>query len=688
MVDVVQAERAEELAGDAALSAAMVMPTLVSRLHRLGAQLDIHEVSDRSWRRTLRTLFLIDALAGYRLIAVAGGQGAGKTTLVGNLYPDLGAWLEPNLGRGERNPVAVVEFEGLAAPRGIVVRHAPGSPMPVPTVYGANQSDEWTSVLRGDDPDVLMIRLEVPATFLGSDRTGFVLLPGVEREFDSHWQSLMRIVLMTSPATVVVTDAMRLADATRREIVEKVRTADRQGVDEIDVVVALNRCDNETDLAGLIDRTALTYRVPRAAVVPMGADGSSPPGWVRRFATAVAGIIPAAAHARRHEVTLLYEVVRTELTEVLRVAKTARDRSKLDSESATRLAQTMAPFDEQRDSLVAALQEQARTEFDSYQATTAVELRARLQETGGMREIGRRLGDLLKFDPDAKGDRAAAVVAEVWNGEAARDRLRHCLETAVEQERGTQLQAGVRSSGDALRSLADLESAAYNDAALSQAIRALPLMALATRGFALRFADPGGHVHAPEGVVSSAVERLPGGQRILLPGLLLLAGEFAEEELDADPAIVDGLGEVALEVGEAGSGVGRSLGRVLARQGSNAAVGAALGGGPAAALAPALAATAVVGLAYAVVSANKVLAARSSDAHKLLDRHRTATVDELLRSVEELLRLTREVLESRLRVALGVDDETNSQVKLDRAIADVRQSRTQMLEILNDVHLA
>src|SRR4051794_35413210 len=75
----------EDVSGEVTATAAAMLPVLVRDLSRLGGQLDVHNVDEDSWTGTLRTLHTLDALQKCRLIAVAGAQGAGKTTLVRGL---------------------------------------------------------------------------------------------------------------------------------------------------------------------------------------------------------------------------------------------------------------------------------------------------------------------------------------------------------------------------------------------------------------------------------------------------------------------------------------------------------------------------------------------------------------------------------------------------------------------------
>src|SRR5215471_162421 len=203
---------------------------LSDSLLRLGSQLDINDAPVGRWASIIRALRLIDGLSSRNLIAVAGEQGAGKTHLLSNLYPEAADWLQGNIGRGEKTAIAVQEHADCTEPRGTVIRRRrwdrnrrktdsqPDGGLTYEVVYAFDEREQWRAAVMGDDPDVLLVRLQVPLGFLGADGWGFALLPGFERVRDKEWQNLMKVVLATSPAALVVVDGGGLADETQAEI--------------------------------------------------------------------------------------------------------------------------------------------------------------------------------------------------------------------------------------------------------------------------------------------------------------------------------------------------------------------------------------------------------------------------------------------------------------------------------------
>jgi hypothetical protein len=166
----------------------LLLPHVVYALLELGIQLDINASrlpeqerdSRRTWLRMIRELYLLEALSGPRSVVVTGEQGTGKTLLMRNLYPQVGDWLEDNVGRGEKNAVQIVERDGLNAPQGWVTFRQSGpeavrlGALTRTKKFESADRDQWWALVRGEDVDVLLCTLEVPLGFWGVNDTGFV----------------------------------------------------------------------------------------------------------------------------------------------------------------------------------------------------------------------------------------------------------------------------------------------------------------------------------------------------------------------------------------------------------------------------------------------------------------------------------------------------------------------------------
>jgi hypothetical protein len=119
-------------------------------------------------------------------------------------------------------------------------------------------------------------------------------------------------------------------------------------------------------------------------------------------------------------------------------------------------------------------------------------------------------------------------------------------------------------------------------------------------------------------------------------------------------------------------------------------VGAGVAGATAGtALTAALTAVGVAAVGAAIIQAgNRVVRERDRLADAWLVEWRTATEASILTNAEELMRVTRDIVERRLCSALGADEGVDRRFRLRQAIEDVRRDRALMLEVLGDDHLA
>jgi hypothetical protein len=168
--------------------------------------------------------------------------------------------------------------------------------------------------------------------------------------------------------------------------------------------------------------------------------------------------------------------------------------------------------------------------------------------------------------------------------------------------------------------------------------------------------------------MAAGLGRLPDDLRALLAGLAMLAGLDLMVDVGANgPAVLGGV-----------------LHALLAGTGAGAAGGTGAGAaGAGAALAPALAAAVVVGLVLGgIYVGNRAAREFGRRARRLLRDQRAEAAARLQADVENLLRLTGEILEARLRTALRTDDVTINRVALTQAVKDMQRACSRMIEAL------
>src|SRR4051794_4088627 len=148
------------------------------------------------------------------LLGVTGTQGAGKTTLMREVYGEqVEGWLADNAGRGEKLPVLITEESGRVQTEACLYELADKGAALTALRARVVDKPEWEGALRGALPAVVLAELRVAPNVFDGARRGFLLLPGYEavHEQNARFQKRMRRALAACNGFVIVTSRSRLA---------------------------------------------------------------------------------------------------------------------------------------------------------------------------------------------------------------------------------------------------------------------------------------------------------------------------------------------------------------------------------------------------------------------------------------------------------------------------------------------
>lgn len=244
---------------------------------------DEGETVEDVFRPIMRRLLLCQTLGQYSLLAIAGTQGAGKTTLIKSLYELEGAdadWLKPNEGRGETYPILITEGAADAPAEGFVWRleqdrdrrHVARVPLLDGTRSVVEAQEMFRRACSETDSNELLVELRLPGKLKLGDRKGWLLLPGYEASTRDNevWQKTMRAALAGASGAIVVTDETRLA----RDQSDLARDAIGTALGDIAPVVVISKTEsirNDAErIADLETRAAEAFGVPARRVQCVG----------------------------------------------------------------------------------------------------------------------------------------------------------------------------------------------------------------------------------------------------------------------------------------------------------------------------------------------------------------------------------------------------------------------------------
>lgn len=188
-----------------------------------------------------RNIELAQTVEERNVIAVAGMQGSGKTTLVKNLYEIDEEILRISNERGEQSPVFITEDSSLKIGEYKAKRAYLESNGRVEIEDIDVDSVAKMSTKKGD---TIYIELFVAQRFFDQGNSSFVLLPGFEKididKFNEEYNRMMNIVLNFANSLLFVVDNQNIAN---NDINELIDMAKHSGFDDSNLIFAISKCD-------------------------------------------------------------------------------------------------------------------------------------------------------------------------------------------------------------------------------------------------------------------------------------------------------------------------------------------------------------------------------------------------------------------------------------------------------------
>ena len=699
------------------------LKTLVRQLNSLNVATSYLEDDEREefapeLHQALRACQMTSLLYGNTVVAVAGSQGAGKTTLVRELYEIDTCWLAGNEGQGERVPVMVLEDVAVTAPQGFLYKWTDdlGADGMRGTPVSPKAFKDATRAWGGDTLTLPVLR--VPVRYGGGrPNTGFMLLPGYE-EINRHnqsWQEFMRLALVASGACVLVTDGSLLAQQQDIMLVD-LKEQQLAGVNPVIAITKTEEMEEERRVE--LRATASTrFGVPAASAICTGSGNIG--AWKESLLAALGrhGGIGVEARSRQlQDLEKLSRMVGVVVSEARRAIRTKEDLSDgggmlLDVLEELKQA-TIETRDAYKKRLDKALDEVAAL------AGKAAEADYNAAETG-WRNAGRHVWDWASLTSHKGEQRAAdrlqAAVLDQGGGAAfapthaalladlAKDRLVLPITPAVAPGDGAVIEHAGAPGANSLAMLGTLVAvrrrpdsdtlSRQQGQSLRQEIRRLPAIA-ATYLSAMQTAVVASA--APE-KVSSLPDLLQQGtatigsmngltKDLIKAAAAVLVIDVADGEIDSIPGLVNGIAAAVSGIGAAfsggitmtGAGAAGAAGTGAAAAGGASGTGAAVAAGT---TATAVAAGAGLAIGAAVVAYGGIEALgrhQAKGAEQAKAAVHAAVRDQKTRHLaafDEMMDWLRGQVNERLHVMLRLDEALGQRLRAQLAISDLADAR-------------
>lgn len=676
--------------------------------------------------QALRACQMISLIYGHTVIAVAGSQGAGKTTLIRELYGLDGTWLAGNEGQGERVPVMVLEDEAVTAPQGFLYRWtdevgtAGMRGTPVSSAAFGNATRAWG----GNTLELPVLRVPVRHAG-GRSKAGFMLLPGYEEINDRNeaWQAFMRLALVAASACVLVTDGSLLAQHHDTILVD-LKEQQLAGVEPV-IAIAKTEKMAEERRAELRATAAARFGVPEERAICTGSGNAA--DWEAPLLAALErhGGVGAETRVRQlQDLEKLGRMVGIVVNEARRAVRTSADLSDggetlrdVLKELEDAIVMTRSRYENELSKALGSVAkfagEAARADYIAAEAgwSNAGRQVAEWASLASHKSEQRAADRLRTAVQDAGGGAGfARTHAELLAGLAS-DSLALALVRPAPANEALIEHAGTPSAESlaTLRMLVTARPPATTDLDLMQAqslrreIRQLPGIAA-------------GYLSAMQTVVAASPtpEKLSGLPELLqegtdtiqsmnglTKGLLkavaaVLVVDAADGEIDSIAGLVNG---IASTIGSAGAAFsGAAAGTVAAEAATAGTVAGTVGTG--AASSGAAAGTAAAGattggtVAAAVATGATIALAAGAVAYagvEVLSRHQTRGAEQArtaaivairdqktrhLAAFDEMMEWLKERVSERLRLMLRLDETLGHRLRAEIAINDLKNTRT------------
>lgn len=318
-----------------------------------------------------RALSIIDLLQNRYLIAVAGPQGAGKTTMLQWLYGIPDDFLPTNLGTGERLPVAVVEHDSQTFEAYV---HSYDRQKETIKRESLSASACRKAVTSPKDNHIF-VELYVPPRLFESPGEGFLLLPGVESSDAVHVR-LARHVLPVAATAIICVDDTQLAHGSVESEIKRVQRG--MTTDEIRLIFALTKLRDaeKTRQAKETLQERFDIENPKRIVaisrVNDDANGHMVPEWRDSLASAVMRYGTITREQRQAE----YDQLRRLLQKTQRAVSKIRQKVKLsEAETSGDYEEYVLPilkeFDQAAETQREQLMKSLKNKLDAYSARAA-----------------------------------------------------------------------------------------------------------------------------------------------------------------------------------------------------------------------------------------------------------------------------------------------------------------------------
>lgn len=180
---------------------------------------------EKKFKKLLRKTLISEYLFENYVIAISGLRGVGKSTLMKQLYDIPDEYLPLNIGRGEKLPILITEYNITNIETRVKRFKKNNDTDNYELIDEIIDTDEFKSIAIDPGANDILLDIRVPLNkniFNIENNKSFLLLPGIESRRD-EWQELLEYSLNFSATCIFVFDHTKFALQRNKDQIDKIK---------------------------------------------------------------------------------------------------------------------------------------------------------------------------------------------------------------------------------------------------------------------------------------------------------------------------------------------------------------------------------------------------------------------------------------------------------------------------------
>ncbi|MBU3198264.1 hypothetical protein LL037_21210 [Clostridium estertheticum] len=325
------------------------------------------------------------------IIAVAGLQGVGKSTIMKILYNLPDDIIPETRNIGEKIPVLVTEWdENYYGFKGKVIE-VDDKNIEIKDIIIKN-SEVFLELSRNPSMEYIVLELMVPRKFFKTYDKSFILLPGLGQAADS-WNSLAEHVLYSAASCILVFNEQRLNDPNNANLLENVRR-EFKGAKPI---VTLTFGDESKDCNLTLKKTFINqFNIPSEEedrVVRTSTREEEMPRWCNEIIHALEKYSHIEKEFRLKQIEMLDELLVNDFNKIIDKIEKMNCSIDLfeDSESKRAVKMIMKTVNKRKESIRKYYHKQIEDEIDIISANASLNMRDYIKEESTLKKIRKQI---------------------------------------------------------------------------------------------------------------------------------------------------------------------------------------------------------------------------------------------------------------------------------------------------------